>query len=221
MPAPDFKQELRHLKFPIDANTRPTAVLSCYDPVTDMVLPITAVGVTGIGACLNTNIIGGVMQVESIHVSLDEYLPTVATGINNNANPPERINPSTEETLQDILEALGGGSSVNKFSLFDSETVAPGNTPTILLDYTVPPGLKFRIESIRGWADVDAEFGVYLDTLQVDGYRTTPANLTMNIEGPAIQHATAGQHIIVSALHYKKTGSRLMKATVQGQLETI
>lgn len=132
-------------------------------------------------------------------------------------------NAATEATLQDILEVLGGGSLDEKVSRFDYEFVAPSQaTPTILLDYVVPNDSRFRISSVRAWADVDAEYGVYIDSIQVDGYRTTPANLTMDINSMSVQYATAGQHITIAATHWvDRAGTQVIKAALQGALESI
>ena len=224
MSAPEYKEELHLLKFPVDANTRPVSVLYTFDPVTGMFGPISSVGVTGIGQVLNTNLVGGVMQVESIHVELDSYAPTVATGLMDNSNPPVRINPATEDTLSDILETLGGVVLVPKLaglSIFNSSSVTAGTGPTEVVSYTVPVGKRFRITGMRGWADVDAEFTVAIDGDQVDGYRTTPADLTMNINGAAIQYAAAGSVVTIGAEHYKVGIPRLVKAVIQGSLETL
>lgn len=127
---------------------------------------------------------------------------------------------ATEGTLLDILEALGGGSSIDKISRHETVSVAY-NTPTTVLDYMVPVSHRFRIDSLRGWADVDAEFAVLIDALQVDGYRTTPANLTMDIENASIQYATAGQHVTIVATHFKNGPNKTFNAVLQGALEVI
>ena len=145
------------------------------------------------------------------------------TGGSLNANITASALPNgaaTETTLVDILEALGGSSSVSKESLFDSKEVE-ANTPTTILEYAVPSGKKFRIDAVRGWADVDAEYYVMIDSDQVDGYRTTPAQLTMNIEQVCAQYAAAGQLVVIGATHFKNGPSRTMKAILQGALETI
>ena len=212
MPAPDYIEELRHDKFPVDANTRPVSVLYTYDPATNSFAPISSVGVTGVGQVLNTNLVGGILQVENLHVVMD------STGLHNVAGTP--INPATENTLQDVLEALGGGSSADKQSFFDSEDLLAG-IPTTVLTYIVPSGKKFKIENVRGWADVDAEYYIKIDSTQVDGYRTSPAQLTMSIESAAIQYALAGQAITVGATHFKTGVPQTIKIILQGVLETI
>lgn len=142
----------------------------------------------------------------------------VNADIGSIALPP---NAATETTLVDILEALGGSSSVSKQSFYGEAEVAPGNTPVTIVEYTVDVGTRFRIDSVRGWSNVDAEFLVTINSAMVDGYRTTPANLTMSIESEYIQYATAGQVIRIEASHTKKSGDRLIKAVLQGAIETI
>lgn len=212
MSAPDYKFELQHLRFPVDENTRPVSVLYTFDPATNTFQPVTSVGVTGVGAVLNTNIVGGIMQVENLHVEME------STGIRNATD--DRINPGTEETLQDILEALGGGSTVAKISRY-GEANAPYDTPTSIIDYVVPANSRFRLDSVRGWASVDVEFYVKIDALQVDGYRTTPANLTMSIESMSVQYATAGQHVVIGATQFKAGSIKTVKAVLQGALEGV
>ena len=128
---------------------------------------------------------------------------------------------STEETLRDILEALGGSSSLIKQSFYGEAEVAPGDTPVTIVEYEVEAGTRFRIDGIRGWADVDAEFLVTINSVVVDGYRTTPANLTMSIESEYIQYAIAGQVVRIEASHSKQSGDWLIKAVLQGAVETI
>lgn len=127
---------------------------------------------------------------------------------------------ATEATQLEILEALGGGNTIDKLSRFGSESVEY-NSPTTILDYVVPVNNRFRIDSVRAWADVDAEYYVMIDGLQVDGYRTTPANLTMSIDSTSIQFATAGQHVVIGATHFRDNGSKTMKAVLQGALEIV
>jgi len=220
MSAPEYQEELRQIRFPVDRNARPASVLYTYDPTLNRVIPfptLSTVGVTGVGPVLNTNIIGGVMQVENLHVEMD------STGLHNIANV--QINPSTEDTLQDILETLGGVVLVPKnvgFSKFGSAAVIAGTAlPVPLVTYTVPVGYRFRITGARGWADVDAEYSVFIDSDQVDGYRTTPAELTMNINMASIHYADAGAVIMIGAVQSKSGTPPLIKAVIQGSLETL
>jgi hypothetical protein len=130
---------------------------------------------------------------------------------------------ATEDTQLEILRVLGGGSPDEQISRVGATGVAANSlTPTVIIDYLVPASSRFRIDTVRGWGDVDAEFFVAIDSLQVDGWRTTPANLTMDIEKPSIQYATAGQHVTVSAQHWiARAGTKTLKASLQGALETI
>jgi hypothetical protein len=217
MPAPEYKEEMRKKHFPVDANTRPVNVLYFYDPVTNQVVPASTVGITGAGQVLNTNLVGGVMQVENLHVEMD------STGLHNVAG--DQINPATEGTLQDILETLGGSivsPRILGFSIFGATTVlANGVIPTTIVSYTVPAGKRYRITGARAWADVDAEYCVMIDSDQVDGYRTTAADITMNISTAGVQYAAAGQVITIGATHFKVGIPRIIKAVIQGSLETI
>ena len=216
MPAPEYREELRQLKFPTDVNARPAAVLYVYDPATGNMCPASSVGVTGSGQVLNTNLVGGVMQVENLHVEMD------STGLHNVAGT--QINPSTEDTLQDILETLGGVVLVPKsagLSIFNTTAITAGAGPAEIVSYTVPVGKRFRITGARGWADVDGEFTIAIDGDQVDGYRTTPAELTMNINAASIQYVAAGSVITIAAAHYKSGPAQTFKAAIQGSLETL
>ena len=217
MPAPDYSQEMRGTRFPVDQNTRPVSVLYTYDPVSSTVSPITSTGVTGVGGCLNTNIVGGIMQVENLHVVMD------ATGILNSSNA--RIDPGTEQTLQDILETLGGAvvtpAIVGQATYGSAAVIANSGSPVTVVTYTVPTGKRFRLTACRGWANVDVEFSVWIDSVQVDGYHTTPAELTMNITGAAIQYATVGQVVKISAKQWKTGTPPLVQAVIQGSLETL
>ena len=248
MPAPDYKEELRHQRFPVDENTRPVAVLYTYDPasntfgpvtstgltgggqalntsaifmapdaITGVIGPVTSIGVTGVGQVLNTNLVGGVMQVENLHVEMD------STGIHGVTGG--QINPSTEETLQDILETLGGAVVAPKQvgqAVFGSADVSGDDlTMTGIVEFEVPAGKRFSVTSLRGWADVDVEFMVTINGVQIDGFRTTPAQLTMNISAALVHYAEPFELVKVWAKHAYVGKTRTVKAVIQGSLELI
>ena len=218
MPAPDYSYELRKLRFPSDENTRQVSVLYTYDPDSNNFAPLTSVTVPGVtGTVLNTNIVGGIMQVENLHVEM------VATGILGATGT--RINPSTEETLQDILETLGGAVVTPKIvgqAVFGSADVSGDAVDmTGIVEFEVPVGKRFSITSLRGWADIDVEFAVTINGDQIDGFRTTPAQLTMNIAAATVHYAEPLELVKVWAKHAYAGKTRLVKAVIQGSLEPI
>jgi hypothetical protein len=253
MPAPEYKDELRKLRFPVDENTRPAAVLYTFDPSTNQFLPITSTAVPGItGGVLNTNIVGGVMQVENLHVemvstgihgvtggminpSTEETLQDILEAIGSTAGAASafgvlnvseaRINPSTEETLQDILETLGGAvvnpKQVGQSTYGEAEVDGSAVSMTGIVEFEVPAGKRFAATSLRGWADVDVEFSVTINGDQIDGFRTTPAQLTMNISAAQVHFAQPLELVKIWAKHAYAGKTRTVKAVIQGTLEII
>jgi hypothetical protein len=124
---------------------------------------------------------------------------------------------ATESTLLNVLETLGGSpaSPSTAFSVASLSYNVPGD----VIVYTVPAGMKFRMRGARAWADVDAEFYVKKNGIQVDGYRTTASILTMEIDTEIA--AVAGETITVGATHFKSGAAQDFKAAIFGVLETI
>lgn len=72
-----------------------------------------------------------------------------------------QINPATEETLQEILDALGGESGV-PFHLFDSATSVPTYTPTFVLSYTVPEGKTLHLKHVAGSGNLYSKWTLWV-----------------------------------------------------------
>ena len=130
MPAPEYKEELRDLKFPVDANTRPVSVLYTFDPVTEKFGPVTSEGITGVGQVLNTNIVGGVMQVENLHVAMDSTGLRSATDV--------RINPAKEDGNLLAIKNQTDKLSFTGYQLDTSDTLNDTAVSTAL-DLTTAP----------------------------------------------------------------------------------
>lgn len=77
-----------------------------------------------------------------------------------------QINPSTEETSQAMLSALGGaaGSPVH---VFDEATSVPSATPTDVLSYTVPSGQTLYVKHATGTGTNYAVWRLKIDSTVV------------------------------------------------------
>lgn len=127
---------------------------------------------------------------------------------------------ATEQTLGSILEALGGEPNTQRLSEFGEATFI-AEVDTDIINYVVPAGQRIRIMGARGWADVDAEYYIKIGSTQVDGYRTTPAQLTMDIDTSEVQYANAGETIHLGAKHFSSGPARTFKGVIQGITETV
>ncbi len=74
-----------------------------------------------------------------------------------------QINPATEETLQDILTALGGASTP-AIAIFESgsATSVPVTTWTPIISYPVPVGKTLKLEHAHGTGNVYAKWRLNL-----------------------------------------------------------
>ncbi len=152
-------------------------------------------------------------QDQRMHFNQDE----LQVGVEYSALPD---GAATEATLVDILEALGAQPNAQRISQFGSNTFIAGVEGTIV-SFVVPAGKKVRVTGVRGWADVDAEYAVKIGALQIDGYRTTPADITMDIDTSDTPYANAGDTIYLTAQHYVSGAGREFKGVIQGVMETV
>lgn len=128
------------------------------------------------------------------------------------------IDPATEETLQAVLAALGGTSTASAVNEYNSASVPAGGTPTVILTYTVPAGKSFSLSSFVAWGDIDAEYQLKVDSVQVGGGRSSIATPTLNVNyGAGVVKATTGQVVTIVALQYANTAYTL-QANLAGSL---
>lgn len=70
---PSYIEEMHLVKFPRDNNTSPVAVQYVFNPTAMDVFPVGGVALPDGTSALNTNIVGGLMQVENLAVTSSPY----------------------------------------------------------------------------------------------------------------------------------------------------
>jgi hypothetical protein len=98
-----------------------------------------------------------------------------------------------------------GSITVNEFANginIYGEVVAPFNTETTIISYTVPAGPSFKITAVEVWGDYFAEYFVRINGTQKSGTNVSAAERSKSLEfetGPVV--ALAGQVITISVQH--------------------
>jgi hypothetical protein len=123
-----------------------------------------------------------------------------------------RINPATEETLDDILNALGGGTPLHEYG----EASALPATETLIVSYTVPTGKKARIRQIHATGQSTAIFKLKINNTAIWTGRIawTDRNIKAAFEGVEL---IAGDTIKITALHNQSTAQNY-QADIDGFL---
>lgn len=68
-----YIEEMNRVKFPRDNNTSPVAVQYVFNPTDLNVYPVSGVALPDGTTALNTNLVGGLMQVENLQVTSSPY----------------------------------------------------------------------------------------------------------------------------------------------------
>jgi len=122
---------------------------------------------------------------------------------------------ATENTLNDVKTTLNqlhfdasGNLYVTSQETAQDEVIAFSNRPTVagnsiftLLSYT-NTGKDLWVDKIVAQGNIEAEYSIYINTVEIIPYRTTGSQLTMDMSFPTPLKINPGQTVDIKVLHW-------------------
>jgi len=129
------------------------------------------------------------------------------------------INPATEDTLLDVLAALGGVSGVAQDTYDEQLAVVPA-VPTEVVQYTVPAGKYLVVGAVMASSTNRAEFEVLVNGAVIAKKRMSLTEFNTDFSFPQGVKVTAGQVVKLVGTN-SGAGNCDMNGTIHARLITI